>query len=45
MPGCAVVGCKSCSRKTKGTNFSYHSFPKDNEFKKLDYDVPKIRQL
>ena len=29
MPGCAVAGCLSYSRKTKGTDIVYHSFPKD----------------
>lgn len=35
MPGCAVTGCLSYSRKTKGTDVSYHSFPKDINMQKV----------
>ncbi|XP_049809363.1 uncharacterized protein LOC126252510 [Schistocerca nitens] len=34
MPGCAVTGCLSYSRKTKGTDIIYHSFPKDVKVQK-----------
>ncbi|KAL1488225.1 hypothetical protein ABEB36_015180 [Hypothenemus hampei] len=31
MPGCAVYGCKSYSRKTKGTDIRYYEFPKQGD--------------
>ncbi|KAL1488838.1 hypothetical protein ABEB36_014633 [Hypothenemus hampei] len=31
MPGCAVYGCKSYSRKTKGTDIRYYGFPKQGD--------------
>lgn len=34
MPTCAVQGCLSYSRKTKGTNIKYYSFPKKEELSK-----------
>lgn len=34
MPGCAVAGCTTYSRKTKGTGIIYHSFPKDPQLQK-----------
>lgn len=29
MPACAVYGCGNYSRKTKGSDIRYYSFPKD----------------
>lgn len=34
MPGCAVTGCLSYSRKTKGSDIIYHTFPKDIQIQK-----------
>lgn len=31
MPGCAVSGCLSYNRKTKGTDVKYYRFPKNED--------------
>ncbi|XP_049799802.1 uncharacterized protein LOC126235110 [Schistocerca nitens] len=35
MPGCAVTGCFSYNRDTKGTDVMYHSFPHNETLQKL----------
>lgn len=35
MPGCAVAGCLSYNRKTKGTGITYHQFPRDLQLQRL----------
>lgn len=34
MPTCSVAKCNTYNRKTKGTNVSYHKFPKNEELRK-----------
>lgn len=31
MPGCAVSGCGNYTRKTKGSDVKYYSFPKNED--------------
>lgn len=35
MPHCMVPGCTNGSKKTKGTEISYHRLPKDAKLKKI----------
>jgi len=35
MPHCMVPGCTNGSRKTKGTDISFHRLPKDEKISKL----------
>lgn len=44
MPGCAVAKCYSYSRKTKGKNISYYTFPKNEDLQRM-YAKGKINLI
>ena len=35
MPYCMVPGCTNCSKKTKGSEISYHRLPNDQYIRKM----------
>jgi hypothetical protein len=39
MPYCMVPGCTNCSKKTKGSDISYHHLPNDQQMRRTWLDV------